>query len=131
MDAGHLAARFASSASRHADLPATRVAAGEGWTVRTYRELAADVRRLAARLTELGLEPDRRVRALARSGAPPGDVRPRPALCTCALSSPPPRRRASRVGRRGGMPTRRTWQRGVLHPWRSPFPSCYLQLTSP
>ena len=61
MDAGHLAARFASSASRHADLPATRVAAGEGWTVRTYRELAADVRRLAARMIELGLEPGDRV----------------------------------------------------------------------
>ena len=61
MDAGHLAARFASSASRHGDLPATRVAAGEGWTVRTYRELAADVRRLAARLIELGLEPGDRV----------------------------------------------------------------------
>src|SRR5450759_4386234 len=61
MDAGHLAVRFGSSASRHADLPATRIAAGEGWTVRTYRELAAYVRRLAARLIELGLEPGDRV----------------------------------------------------------------------
>ncbi len=61
MDAGHLAVRFVGSASRHADLPATRIAAGEGWTVRTYGELAADVRRLAARLIELGLEPGDRV----------------------------------------------------------------------
>jgi long-chain acyl-CoA synthetase len=42
-------------------LPATRIAAGETWTVRTYRELAADVRRLAARLIDLGLEPGDRV----------------------------------------------------------------------
>jgi long-chain acyl-CoA synthetase len=61
MDAGHLAVRFAGSASHHAHLPATRIAAGEGWTVRTYGELAGDVRRLAARLIALGLEPGDRV----------------------------------------------------------------------
>src|SRR5665647_478629 len=61
MDAGHLAVRFAGSASRHAALPATRVAEGEGWKVRTYGALAADVRRLAARLIDLGLEPGDRV----------------------------------------------------------------------
>ncbi|HEY8664550.1 MAG TPA: AMP-binding protein, partial [Propionibacteriaceae bacterium] len=61
MDAGHLAVRFAGSASRHAERPATRVAVGEDWTVRTYAELATDVRRLAARLIEEGLEPGDRV----------------------------------------------------------------------
>jgi long-chain acyl-CoA synthetase len=65
MDAGHLAVRFAGSASRHADRPATRVAVGEDWTVRTYAELATDVRRLAARLIEGGLEPGDRVAIFA------------------------------------------------------------------
>ena len=57
MDEGHLAVRFTSSALRHAKLPATRIAAGQAWRVRSYEELAADVRRLAARLIALGLEP--------------------------------------------------------------------------
>jgi long-chain acyl-CoA synthetase len=61
MDEGHLAVRFTSSALRHANHPATRIAAGEAWTVRSYGELAADVRRLAARLIALGLEPGDRV----------------------------------------------------------------------
>lgn len=61
MDAGHLAVRFANAASAHASRPATRIADGDGWAVRTYAELAADVRRLAARLIELGLAPGDRV----------------------------------------------------------------------
>ena len=61
MDAGHLAVRFAESASLHAQRPATRIAAGEEWEVRTYAELLDDVRRLAARLISLGLEPGERV----------------------------------------------------------------------
>ncbi len=61
MDAGHLAVRFAESAARHALRPATRIASGEDWTVRTYGELLADVRRLAARLVDLGLAPGDRV----------------------------------------------------------------------
>lgn len=61
MDAGHLAVRFAQSAARHALRPATRIASGEDWTVRTYGELLADVRRLAARLVDLGLAPGDRV----------------------------------------------------------------------
>ena len=61
MDAGHLAARFALSAAAHGSRPATRVADGDGWTVRTYAELAGDVRRLAARLIACGLEPGDRV----------------------------------------------------------------------
>src|SRR5659263_728837 len=65
MDAGHLAVRFAGSAFRHAERPATRVAVGEDWTVRTYAELATDVRRLAARLIEEGLEPGDRVAIFA------------------------------------------------------------------
>ena len=61
MDSGHLAVRFAESATRHALRPATRIASGEDWTVRTYGELLADVRRLAARLIDLGLAPGDRV----------------------------------------------------------------------
>ena len=65
MDAGHLAVRFAGSSAHHAHLPATRVAAGDAWTVRSYGELAADVRRLAARLIDLGLAPGDRVAIFA------------------------------------------------------------------
>lgn len=65
MDAGHLANRFADVAVRHARRPATRIADGDGWTVRTYGELAADVRRLAARLIDLGLHPGDRVAIFA------------------------------------------------------------------
>lgn len=61
MDAGHLAVRFVAAAARHAQRPATRVASGDGWTVRSYAELHSDVRRLAARLIELGLAPGERV----------------------------------------------------------------------
>lgn len=61
MDAGHLAVRFAESAALHARRPATRIASGEEWEVRTYAELLDDVRRLAARLISLGLEPGERV----------------------------------------------------------------------
>lgn len=61
MDAGHLAVRFAETAALHARRPATRIAAGEEWEVRTYAELLDDVRRLAARLISLGLEPGERV----------------------------------------------------------------------
>ncbi|HET7725271.1 MAG TPA: long-chain fatty acid--CoA ligase [Propionibacteriaceae bacterium] len=65
MDSGHLAVRFAASAAAHASRPATRVGVGDGWTVRTYAELAADVRRLAARMVAWGLEPGDRVAIFA------------------------------------------------------------------
>ena len=42
-----------------------RVRDGEDWRVRSYAELAADVRRLAARLVERGLAPGDRVRVQA------------------------------------------------------------------
>jgi long-chain acyl-CoA synthetase len=61
MDAGHLAVRFADAAAAHADRPATRIADGADWTVRSYAAFAADVRRLAARLVDLGLAPGERV----------------------------------------------------------------------
>lgn len=61
MDAGHLAVRFTQAAAAHGSRPATRVAAGDDWLVRTYSELAGDVRRLAARLIDCGLEPGDRV----------------------------------------------------------------------
>ncbi|MFT4109207.1 AMP-dependent synthetase/ligase [Propionicimonas sp.] len=65
MDAGHLAVRFAESASTHAGRPATRIANGDGWDVRTYAELHEDVRRLAARLVDLRLAAGDRVALFA------------------------------------------------------------------
>lgn len=65
MDAKHVGVRFAQSAAAHARRPATRVAVGEGWSVRTYGQLAADVRRLAARLIDLGLDAGDRVAILS------------------------------------------------------------------
>ncbi len=61
MDAGNLAVRFAAAAAAHGTRPATRVADGESWVVRSYSSLATDVRRLAARLIARGLEPGDRV----------------------------------------------------------------------
>ncbi|HOC13815.1 MAG TPA: long-chain fatty acid--CoA ligase [Propionicimonas sp.] len=68
MDAGHLAARFLASAAEHAQRPATRVLAPDAdqsetpvWRVRTYAQLAADVRSLAAQLIASGLAPGDRV----------------------------------------------------------------------
>ncbi|MGV8850222.1 MAG: AMP-dependent synthetase/ligase [Propionibacteriaceae bacterium] len=65
MDANHIGVRFARSAASNAPRPATRVAAGQDWKVRTYAELHADVRKLAARLIEQGLEPGDRVAILS------------------------------------------------------------------
>lgn len=65
MDANHVAVRFIRSAASHGRRPATRVAAGDGWAVRTYAELDADVRRLAARLIDMGLEAGDRVAILS------------------------------------------------------------------
>ena len=61
MDAGHLAVMFAGSVARHGARPATRVRVGGEFTVQTYAELGEQVRRLAARLIERGLEPGDRV----------------------------------------------------------------------
>ncbi|HRA06880.1 MAG TPA: long-chain fatty acid--CoA ligase [Propionicimonas sp.] len=61
MDAGHLAVRFLEAAAAHAERPATRVLDGEVWRTRSYAELAADVRRLAARLIAQRLSPGDRV----------------------------------------------------------------------
>ncbi len=60
MDAGHLAVRFFQSASAHAGRPATRRDGVDDPPLR-YGELAADVRRLAARLIGLGLAAGDRV----------------------------------------------------------------------
>lgn len=65
MDAGQLAVRFAQAAAAHAARPAVRVRDGEQWRTWTYAELAVDVRRLAARLIERGLQPGERVAIFA------------------------------------------------------------------
>lgn len=65
MDAGHLAVMFAESAAAHSTRPAVRVRADDGWRVLSYAELAASVRRLAARLIDRGLAPGDRVAIFA------------------------------------------------------------------
>lgn len=61
MDAGHLAVMFAGSVARHSERPATRVRVDGEFVVQTYAELGAQVRQLAARLIDRGLEPGDRV----------------------------------------------------------------------
>ena len=61
MDPNNIAVRFAAAALTHGQRPATRIRAGEEWVVQTYDELSAQVRRLAARLIDLGLQPGDRV----------------------------------------------------------------------
>lgn len=61
MDQGHLAVRLAGAVDRFSGRPATRVRVGEGWRTRTYGQLGADVRALAARLVAHGVQPGDRV----------------------------------------------------------------------
>jgi Long-chain acyl-CoA synthetases (AMP-forming) len=61
MDAGHLAVMFARSVARHAERPATRVRVEGEFRVQSYAELGAQVRQLAARLIDRGLEAGDRV----------------------------------------------------------------------
>jgi long-chain acyl-CoA synthetase len=61
MDAGHLAVMFAGSVARHGERPATRVRVDGEFVVQTYAEFGAQVRQLAARLVDRGLEPGDRV----------------------------------------------------------------------
>ncbi len=81
MDAGHLAVRFTQAAAAHGSRPATRVAAGDDWLVRTYSELAGDVRRLAARLIRLRARTRRSSRHLLHQPAGMESCRPRLRLC--------------------------------------------------
>ena len=67
MDQTHLAVRFADTARRHAQRPATRIKAGDGWRVQSYAELHADVTTLAAHLIEQGIEPGDRVLLLSNN----------------------------------------------------------------
>ena len=53
--------RFAAAAKVHGNRVATRIRGADGWTTRTFTELATDVRRLAARLVTLGVQPGHRV----------------------------------------------------------------------
>ncbi len=61
MDTSNVAVMFAASAAVNANRPATRIRTGDTWQVQTYAELGDKVRRLAARLIDLGLEPGDRV----------------------------------------------------------------------
>ena len=61
MDSGHLAGLFARSVAEFGNEPAVRLYDGEQWQTSTYAELAAQVRALAARLIDRGLEPGDRV----------------------------------------------------------------------
>lgn len=61
MDSGHLAGLFARSVAEFGDEPAVRLYDGEQWQTSTYAELAVQVRALAARLIDRGLEPGDRV----------------------------------------------------------------------
>ena len=65
MDPSSVAVTFEASVAAHAQRPATRVRTGDGWTTRSYAELGADVRRLAARLLDLGLQRGDRVALFA------------------------------------------------------------------
>ncbi len=65
MDTNNVAVMFAASVAVHASRPATRVRSGDSWTVQTYAELGADVRRLASRLIHQGLQPGDRVALFA------------------------------------------------------------------
>ena len=67
MDTDHLAVRFAQTARTHASRPATRIKAGDGWTVRTYGQLAQRVSLLAAHLIEAGVEAGDRVLLLSNN----------------------------------------------------------------
>lgn len=61
MDPSNVAVMFAASATVHAARPATRVRAGDSWVTWTYADLGAKVRRLAARMIDLGFEPGDRI----------------------------------------------------------------------
>lgn len=67
MDTDHLAVRFAQTALAHASRPATRIKDGDGWAVRTYRQLAQRVSLLAAHLIDAGIEAGDRVLLLANN----------------------------------------------------------------
>lgn len=67
MDSHHLGVRLAAVFAEHATRPATRVKAGDGWDVRTYAELAADVQTLAAALLREGVQAGDRVLLLSHN----------------------------------------------------------------
>ncbi|MGC4152255.1 MAG: long-chain fatty acid--CoA ligase [Propionicimonas sp.] len=61
MDPNNIAVRFAAAALTHGQRPATRIRVGDEWVVQTYEQFSGQVRRLAARLIDLGLQPGDRV----------------------------------------------------------------------
>ncbi|QIK72397.1 long-chain fatty acid--CoA ligase [Propioniciclava coleopterorum] len=67
MDTSNIAVRMAEVFRRFPDRPATRIKAGDGWEVRSYRELARDVAALAGHLVAQGIEPGDRVLILSNN----------------------------------------------------------------
>ncbi len=61
MDSGHLAVMFAEAVAVHGPRVATRIRRGSQWVTQTYDDLAAQVRRFAGRLIDLGVQPGDRV----------------------------------------------------------------------
>ena len=67
MDHSHLSVRLAETIARHGSRPATRIKAGDGWRVQTYREFGGQVSTLAAHLVDLGVQPGDRVLLLSNN----------------------------------------------------------------
>ncbi len=87
MDAGHLAVMFAGSVARHSERPATRVRVDGEFVVQTYAELGAQVRQLAARLIDRGLEPGDRV-AIFSTNRPEWSLTDLACASACLVSVP-------------------------------------------
>ena len=97
--------RFAAAAEVHGNRVATRIRGADGWTTRTFTELATDVRRLAARLVTLGVQPGDRV-AIFSVNRPEWTVADLACLSVRAISVP-------------------------LYPTSTPDPVSYTHLTLP
>lgn len=67
MDHRHLAVRLFETAQKHSTRVATRVRVGDGWVTRTFAEFAADARRIAAHLVDMGVKPGDRIGLFANN----------------------------------------------------------------
>lgn len=67
MDTSNIAVRMADVFRRHPERPATRIRRGDGWQIRSFRQLERDVTTLAAHLVAQGIEPGDRVLLLSNN----------------------------------------------------------------